>query len=438
VFEQQVFIGVALIVGIAAACQVIAPKLHVPALLLLLPAGFLAGAFFDAMNPLAILGEAFTPMVNIAVALILFHGGMELFASPLTGRDHVMIRRLVMHGALITWGAAGLAAIVLFDLPVALGFLLGAVVIVSGPTVVGPLLDFVRPSTRLRHILIWEGTLIDPVGAIIAVIFFQGIQASDTADLASALVSFFTSIGVGLLAGLLGLGLIWVGLVLAGSSRLLGTQVLFGAVIVAASVADAVEDDSGLIAAVIMGLATPLLVRRHLEEHFTSIMPFFEVVVGISIGVLFVSISALVSPESLRGLILPSAVMVAFLVLILRPLSALLLTRGTTLTRRERLFIGWMAPRGIVAAAAAAGFSSALISEGVPGGEKLLPATFLIIAGTVAVYSLTAVPMARLLKVRQSPEPAASTEARAQDSPATVTPAAPQGGATEAKERTDE
>lgn len=403
---EQVFTGTALIVGIAVTCQLLAPLLRVPALMLLLPAGFAAGALLDSVDPLALFGDAFTPLVNIAVALILFHGGMELFAAPLTGSDHGLIRRLISVGALITWAGSALLAHLLLDLPPAMAVMLGAVVIVSGPTVVGPLLAHARPRERVRHILMWEGTLIDPVGAIIAVIFFQGLQATDETDLGAGLTKFVFTMGVGAGAGLLGLVLIRFGLQLSGNSRLLGTQVLFGAVVVCAGLSDSMAEDSGLVAAVVMGLATPLLVRKHLEDHFESVMPFFDVLVSISIGVLFVSISALVSPESLQGLILPSIAMVAALVLVLRPLTAVLLTRRTTLAMNERLFIGWMAPRGIVAAATASGFSAALIADGFAGAERLLPAVFLIIAGTVTVYSLTAVPMARRLRVREPEESA--------------------------------
>ncbi len=399
---EEVFTGVALIAGIAVACQVLAPRIRVPALLLLLPAGFLAGNLFDSVDPLAIFGDSFTSLVNIAVALILFHGGMELFTAPTIGKDHRIVRRLLTVGALITWAGAALAAHLFLGLPGPVALLFGAILIVSGPTVVGPLLEFARPQSRIRRILMWEGTLIDPVGALIAVIFFQGLRAADEAEVARGAARFAVSVGVGVTAAAVGLALIWVGLWLAGSNRLLGTQVLFGAVIVAAGFASAIAEDSGLLAAVLMGLATPLLVRRRLEDHFTSVMPFFDVLVGISISVLFVAISALVTPQSLRGLVLPCMAIVAVLVLVVRPATALLLTYRSGLSLNDRLFIGWMAPKGIVAAATAAGFSATLIDTGTEGARELLPATFLIIAGTVAVYSVTATPMAKLLGVRSA------------------------------------
>ena len=145
-------------------------------------------------------------------------------------------------------------------------------------------------------------------------------------------------------------------------------------------------------------MATPKLAGTGLAQ----LRPFFDTLVNVSIGVLFVAISASVPPASLKGLVLPALALVAILVLVVRPAVVWLLTMPTPgLTTHERLFLGWMAPRGIVAAATAASFSAALVQQKVPTGELLLPITFLVVAGTVTFYSLTAAPMARLLKVRE-------------------------------------
>lgn len=397
---EQILVGIAIIVGLAVACQLLAPTLRTPALVLLLPAGFIAGIIFPSVDAIAILGDAFSPLVNIAVGLILFHGGLELVEERVDRPDKKIIRRLIFFGALITWCCATWAAYMFLGLPTELAVLLGAIVIVSGPTVVAPLLAFARPQMRIRRILAWEGTLIDPVGALVAVIVFQGVQLTSEPSVADAVMSFVTSITIGVAGGLIGLALIWLGMLMAGPSKVLGTQVLLGVVIVTTALTDAVSDDSGLVAAVLMGMVAPLIDR----ERLAAVKPFFDTVVSFTIGVLFIAISALVTPESLNGLILPALGMVAVLVLVVRPVSAYILTVGTTLTNRERFYIGWMAPRGIVAAATASSFSATLIAANVPGAEKLLPATFVIIAGTVLFYSATAVPMAKLLKVQDVEE----------------------------------
>ena len=405
--DQSILVSLAITVGLAVGCQLIAPALKIPALVLLLPAGFIAGNLFSTMNPTEVFGDAFSPLVNIAVGLILFHGGLELVEERVDRPDNRIIRRLVLLGALITWACASGAINALLDLPsISLAVLLGAIVIVSGPTVIGPLLAFAKPQLRIRRILAWEGTLIDPIGALIAVVVFQYVQTEATGPggasgrVLAGSEGFLTSIAVGITGGFCGLALIWVGMRLAGSVKILGTQVLLGAVVVTTALTDAVRTDSGLVAAIIMGMLTPVVAR----ERVTAVKPFFDTVVSFAIGVLFISISALVTYAQVGEILLPSLGVVAVLVLVIRPASVLLLTVGTTLTFRERLYIGCIAPRGIVAAATASSFSVSLLASNVPGAEKLLPITFVILAGTVMIYSAIAVPMSTLLKVRDVEE----------------------------------
>ena len=405
---EDILIGISLTVGIAMVCLLLAPRLRVPVLLLLLPAGFIAGAVFPRISPTAMFGDSFFSLVNIAVGLILFHGGLELFASPIQGRDRGLIRRLVSLGALLTWFGTTVVALLLLDVSAAMALLLGAILIVSGPTVVGPLLAYIRPARRVRHILMWEGTLIDPIGALIAVMVFQLVTAADEPTAMRIAGNFGTSIAVGIGGAVIGLLLMWVTLRLAGADSKLGTIGLLGSVVLATGLSDAFVDDSGLLAAVLMGLAAPLLINRLRTQDLERITPFFDVVVTLSIATLFVAISALVTPASLTPLILPCLVILLAIVLVIRPGVVLLLTWGSTLSLKERLFMGSIAPRGIVAAATAAGFSASLTDasndSSTPDAEVLLPVTFLIIAGTVTVYSIGSGLMARLLGVAE-PEP---------------------------------
>jgi hypothetical protein len=165
-----------------------------------------------------------------------------------------------------------------------------------------------------------------------------------------------------------------------------------------AAACDILRDDAGLIAAVGMGLAVANLRGFDIPAR----RPFFETLVQLIIGVLFVSISATVTPASLHRLVLPALGLVAVLVLAARPLAAFLATARTDLTRGERQFIGWMAPRGIVAAATATTFGVQLTARHAGGAAKILPVTFLVIVATVALYGLTAVPAARRLGVTQA------------------------------------
>ena len=225
---------------------------------------------------------------------------------------------------------------------------------VSGPTVVGPLLAFVRPSDRLQRILSWEGSLIDPVGGILGAVVFHAVLASTSGGVAHPLGQFLLSVGIGAAGAAVGVAVLWLCLCKLDLDDVLSTTSQLACVVGVAAACDIVRDDAGLIAAILMGLAVANLRAFNLPAK----RPFFETLVQLIIGVLFVSISATVTPASLKHLVLPTLGLVAVLVLVTRPLVAFLATIRTELTRGERAFTGWMAPRGIVAAATASTFGA--------------------------------------------------------------------------------
>ena len=259
---QDVMLAAALIFGIATACQVVAPKLRVPALVLLLPAGFL----FWARRPAVARGcdpgtGPSRAVVDLIVAVILFQGGMGLTAIRLPTRIRVLVRRLIGVGAPVTGVAATLAAHVLLGLDWPIAVMLGTILIVSGPTVLNPILDFAQPNARVRdpHL---GGHHLDPIGALIAVVAFQIVKASSSTSPAEAVVLFLTGVLVALVAAAIGVVIFVVGGLLARGNKTLGTQVLLGSVIVTAGLANSITDDSGLLAALIMGITAPRLARR--------------------------------------------------------------------------------------------------------------------------------------------------------------------------------
>lgn len=392
---DQVYAGLGLIVVLAVGSQVLASRLRVPALLVLLPAGFLAGALTDDVDPQRLLGSAFSPLVSLAVAVILYDAGLGLDLKRLRGHNRRVVIRLLWLGVLLTVVSAALFAVPVLDMSAQAAVMLAAILVVSGPTVVGPLLDFVRPAERLRRILIWEGSLIDPVGGILGALVFHGVLAGNRPGFGSGLVHFLASAALGVAAGAAGAAVLWLLLGRVRLSEELATSVQLAAVIGVAAGCDALRDDTGLIAAVVMGMAMANLPGLDLPVR----RPFFETLVSLVIGLLFVSISATVTPASLRHVVLPSLALVALLVLVVRPLVAHLAALGTDVPGRERWFIGWMAPRGIVAAATASTFSAELADHHVAGAARILPATFVVIVATVTLYGLTAFPVARRLGV---------------------------------------
>jgi NhaP-type Na+/H+ or K+/H+ antiporter len=392
---DQVFIGLGLTLALAVGSQILASRLRIPALIVLLPVGFAAGALTDDINPNHLLGVLFQPLVSLAVAVILFDSGVGLNLRRLQGHARRVVIRLIVIGVPVTLALAAVFAVPVLGMSKRSALMLGAILVVSGPTVVGPLLNFVRPSEHVQRVLTWEGSLIDPVGGILGALVFHAVIASGPHPLGYELGQFLASLGVGAAGGVVGTVLLWLLLHRLDLGEILGTQATIACVVAVAAACDILRDDTGLIAAILTGLAVANLRGFDVAER----RPFFETVIQLIIGVLFISISATVTPASLRGVVLPTLGLVAVLVLVTRPLVAWASTLRTDLSRGERGFVGWIAPRGIVAASTASAFSATLVAHGIRGASKILPATFLVIVTTVTLYGLTAAPVARLLGV---------------------------------------
>jgi NhaP-type Na+/H+ or K+/H+ antiporter len=395
VTTNQVLAGVGLILVLAVGSQVLASRVRIPALIILLPAGFIAGAVTTDVNPQRLLGAAFQPLVSLSVAVILYDAGLSLDLRKLHGHTRRIVTRLIVVGVPITLGFAAIFAALLLGMSQRAAVMTGAILVVSGPTVVGPLLNFIRPTERLQRVLIWEGSLIDPVGGILGAVVFHAVLASTRKGAGYQIGQFLIGIGIGVAGGVIGTVVLWFLLRKLRLGEVLGTTSQLASVVGVAAACDIVRDDAGLIAAVMMGLA----VANMRGFDMPARRPFFETLVQLIIGVLFIAISATVTPQSLRHLILPTLGLVAVLVLVTRPLVAQLATLRTDMPKAERRFTGWMAPRGIVAAASASTFSAGLVSHGIGGASKILPVTFLVIVATVTLYGLTAAPVARRLGV---------------------------------------
>ena len=396
--SSEIFVGLGLLIVLAVGCQVAATTLRLPAIVVLLPVGFVAGAMTDTVDPNELFGAAFAPMVSLAVAVILFEGGLDLNFRELEGHSQRVVRRLILRGVPITWAGAGLMAWLLLGLSSRAAVMLGAILIVSGPTVVAPLLERARPGRRLTAILGWEGTTIDPIGAIIGALVFQALTTEVSFRPTAELLQFAGNIGLGLLGGVVGTVALWLLVEKLELHGVLATEATVATVVGIAAACNALRDDSGLIAAITMGVAVANVPGIKSPED----RPFFRTIVQLIIGLLFISISATVTPSSVRGVVWPTVALVAGLIVIVRPLVAAVATLRTNLPRRERVFIGLMDPRGIVAASTAATFAAPLTDQGIGGADDLLPATFLVIVGTVTIYGLAAAPAARLLGIATS------------------------------------
>ncbi|WP_030717577.1 cation:proton antiporter [Streptomyces sp. NRRL F-2580] len=395
--EDDILLGIALVVALAAACQILAGRLRVPALILLLPVGFAAGALTDVVHPDQLVGEDFSALVSLSVAVILYDAGLGLDLRNLTGDTRAIVGRLLLFGVAFTFLAVCAVGPVLFGMSLRVAAMVGMILVVSGPTVVGPLLQYVRPTDKVRRLLIWEGTLTDPIGAILGALVFHAIDTTNRIDIGRGyqIGQFLISMAVGLVGGAVGVALLWLTLRVLRLGETLGTLAQLATVIAVSAGCDIVRDDTGLIAAIVTGMAAANIRGFDMPAR----RPFFETLVQLIIGLLFISISASVTPASLVPVLLPTLALVAFLVLVVRPLVAFVATMGKDMTPGERAFAGWMAPRGIVAASTAAAFAAGLVQLGLRGASKILPITFLVIVSTVVLYALTAGPVARRLGV---------------------------------------
>jgi NhaP-type Na+/H+ or K+/H+ antiporter len=395
ILHEYLLIGLAAIIALGIGAQWLAWRLHLPAILLLLISGVVAGPVVGLLNPDELFGDLLFPLVSVSVAIILFEGGLNLRFRELRGVGRVVFH-LATYGVLVTWLLTSVIAWLLLGMSWPTAVLLGAVLVVSGPTVILPLLRQVRPSGRIGPVVKWEGIINDPLGAILAVIVFELIVAGGTdVGSAHAVLSMAAALVYGSLVGLAGAAVIMVLLRRYLIPDFLQNPVSLMVVVLCYATADSLQSESGLLAVTIMGLV--LANQRYVSvKHITEFKEDLRVIL---ISSLFIILAARLPLEDGRFGDVAGWIFVAALILVVRPAATLAATLRSKLKRAERVFLGWMAPRGIVAAAVASVFAIRLEEMNLPGSEQLVPVTFQVIIGTVAVYGLTSLPLARRLKL---------------------------------------
>lgn len=385
-----VSLSAVIILGIAA--QWLGWRLRIPSILMLLVFGVLAGPVFGWINPGTLLGPLLYPVVSLAVAMILFEGGLSLSVKEFRAIGGVTAW-LVTLGAAITWLIAAPAAHWILGLPWSLAILLGAVLVVTGPTVIGPMLRFIRPTGRTGPILKWEGIVIDPIGAMLAVLVFQVILESGTQPEMVVAAIVLKTIAVGALLGLAGAWALGFSLKRDLIPDSLQNPVTVMFVVGAYTGANLLQSESGLLAVTIMGFV--MANQKSISVH--HIVEFKENLRVLLIAVVFILLAAHLKPADLDQIGLASLLFLLVLIFVARPAAVFASTLGSKLSLKEKLFLSWMAPRGIVAAAVASIFALRLEESGLAGSEALVPQTFFVIIGTVTLYGLTAPLLARRL-----------------------------------------
>jgi NhaP-type Na+/H+ or K+/H+ antiporter len=390
----------ALIGLLALVSQWLAWRTRVPSIVYLLAAGIAAGPVFGVLDAQALLGDLLFPVVSLAVAVILFEGSLTLRFHELRNTGSVLWRLLSL-GVLVTWGLLTLAAHWLLDLALPLAILFGAIMVVTGPTVIAPMLRAVRPTQNVARLLRWEGVVIDPVGAVLAIVVFDVIlsQAEGNLLLQSALATGEILVigGIGGCAGGYLLGLVlrnyWLPEYLHNIGVLLTVLIVF-------VVTDSMAHESGLLAVTAMGIWLANMPGVHTED----ILDFKESLTVLLISALFILLASRLDLGALGTIAWPALALFLFAQFVVRPLNILVSTVPSELSWGERGLLAWIAPRGIVAAAISALFALKLEEMAYPGAEIIVPLAFAMIIGTVLWQGLTAPVVARLLGV-SDPEP---------------------------------
>lgn len=393
---QLALIGFA---GIAA--QWVAWKLQLPAIVLLLGVGLVFGPFTGLINPAEDFGDLYTPLVSTAVAIILFEGGLTLNFREIKETSKA-VRRIVIFSGPLVWFMTALAAHYVGALSWPTSVVLGALLVVTGPTVIMPLLRNAKLKARPASILRWEAIVNDPVGALFAVIAFEAylvLHGSHEAEsLAFAIVTaLIIAIGGGIAAGK---ALGWL-FTRGHSPEYLKAPILFAAVVAMNALTNMVLEEAGLLTVTVMGITMANAKISSLNE----LRRFKETITILLVSGLFIALTASLQMETLYSLQWEALAFIVVVLACVRPIAIGLATMGTGLDWKERVLVSWIAPRGIVAVAVAGLFGATLTEMGVADGQAMIAYTFAVVAVTIFLHGFTLGPLSRLLGLKAAMRP---------------------------------
>lgn len=379
---------------IGLGCQWLAWRLRLPAILFLLLAGIIIGPFMQWLKPDEVLGSLLFPLVSLAVAVILFEGSLTLNLKEIRGVSGT-VWSIVSIGAIVSWLVTSAATHYFLDFTWELAMLFGSLTVVTGPTVIVPLLRTVRPKSALANILRWEGILIDPLGALFVVMVYEFIVSHSAVN---SVEVFAKIIGIGIILGVASGAAVSAMLRRGWLPEYLQPFSVLMVVLGVFSVSNHLESEAGLLTVTVMGMwlanAKEINIQQilHFKEHLTILL----------ITGLFIFLAARISLDDFAALGTGAMMLFVFMQLVSRPLSIFISTIRSNLEFKDKLFLSWVAPRGIVAASISSLFAIKLIEYGVNGASLLVPMTFMVIIGTVVLQSVTARPAAVALGVEES------------------------------------
>ena len=383
--EHQLLNVITLIVVLGVGAQWVAWRLRIPAIVLFSIAGIIAGPVLGAIHPSEDFGAVYKPVISLCVAVILFEGGLNLriheFREAASG-----MKRLVSVGAVLAFVLGSLAAHGIGDLSWPTSLLFGAITVVTGPTVIIPLLRQASLNRRSASYLKWEGIINDPIGALGAVLIFEFFVYAGAGDPMDAVL---LGIGKAILASLvIGVG----GAFALGRAfqrsmvpEYLMAPVTLGSVLLVFTLTDAIQKEAGLLSVTVMGMVLGNMQLPSLDE----MRRFKEYITMLLVSSVFVMLTADLDPNVLNLLDWKTVALVVSMLVVVRPLAIFLTTLFTDMDWRDRVLVGWIAPRGIVAAAVAGVFGPQMVDAGYADAEVLVPVIFALVMVTVTVHGFT-------------------------------------------------
>lgn len=389
-------LALAAIIVLGVLSHWLAWRLKLPAILFLLLIGILIGPTFHLVQPDELFGDALFGLVSLAVAIILFEGSLTLRWSELKGIGSA-VWGLVSLGAAITFFLIAFAAHWVMGISLPVAYMLGAICSVTGPTVVVPMLRAIRPTSSVSKTLRWEGIVIDPIGAMLAVLVLEFIRTHDVGSVWSAILLLVVS---GLIAGVIGALLLAYLLRYHLVPWYLRDVTALAFVVAVFAGANYFAHEAGLLSVTVMGIALANFKQINVDD----ILEFKESLTLLLVAILFITLAARLEFSDFGNLNWRLGAFLAALMLVIRPISVFVSTAFSSLTWREKLLISWISPRGIVAAVVGALFAIELGALNVADADLIVPIVFAVIIATVVVQSATASSLAKVLNL-SSPEP---------------------------------
>lgn len=383
---EQEFARIVVLIGVLGiGAQWLAWRLNFPAIILLTVAGLVAGPGFGWLNPSRDLGGLLEPLIGLFVALILFEGGLNLKLHEVREAG-AGVRRLVTFGVALTWAFTTALAHWVGGLSWPVALLFGAISVVTGPTVIMPLLRQARLHRRAASFLKWEGIVNDPIGALLAVLVFEYfVFRHGQTPLSEVALGILLAVAI---AAALGGGVAYLlGLAFRRGAipEFLKAPMLLVTVLTVYVLADRLQRESGLLAATALGLVLANMRLPSIED----LRRFNEYLTVLLVSGVFILLTADLDASKLAQLNWHSAALLIAIVIAARPLAVYLATVGVAMPWRERVLLGWMAPRGIVAAATAGFFGARMVEAGYPDANLLVPLVFALVGATVIVHGLS-------------------------------------------------